>query len=64
MNKLKTKPHLLENAVVCSSCSSIIKPEDKKHCFWEKDEEQDQSIPKTCFNCFMENQAIEKDFGF
>ena len=57
-------PQLSETAVMCSSCFSIIQPEDKKHCFWEENEEQDQTIPKMCFDCFMENQAIEKDFGF
>lgn len=64
-NKIKDPiPAYCLPSVMCSSCSSIINPEDKKHCFWEEDEEQDQRIPKMCFDCFMENRAIEQDFGF
>lgn len=57
----ETTPSCL-GAVMCSSCSSIIKPEDKKHCFWDEDIEQ--GTPLLCFDCYMENETIIRDFGF
>lgn len=49
-------------AVMCSSCSSIIKPEDKKHCFCDEDVEK--GTPLLCFDCYIENETIIRDFGF
>jgi hypothetical protein len=57
----ESKPSCL-GAVMCSSCSEIIKPEDKKHCFWEEDLEQ--GTPLLCFDCYIENETIIRDFGF
>jgi len=48
--------------VMCSSCGSNIKTEDKKHCFLDEDIEQ--GTPLLCFDCYMENETIIRDFGF
>lgn len=57
----KNKPSCL-GAVMCSSCSSIIKPEDKKQTFW--DEDLENGTPLLCFECYIENETIIRDFGF
>jgi hypothetical protein len=49
-------------AVMCSSCGSNIKTEDKKHCFWDEDIAQD--TPLLCFDCYVEKETIIRDFGF
>ena len=53
---------LSQDAVMCSSCNTIIKNEDKKHCFWDEDVEQ--GVPLMCFDCYVENESIIRDFGF
>ena len=48
--------------LICSSCGSNNKQEDKKHCFWEEDLERGTQL--ICFDCYMENETIIRDFGF
>ena len=48
--------------VMCSSCNTLIKQEDKKHVFF--DEDLEQGIPIVCFDCYMKNEIITRDFGF
>lgn len=48
--------------VVCSSCGKDIKTEDDKHCFWDEDIED--GIKPECLDCYLDREAICRDFGF